>query len=142
MAELDAAAPVDERFDDPRRSFIAALDRGDAVAAASVYASDGRLLLPSTTPLDGRPSIEAFWRTGLDAGLAALELVPDSIDPQQTFACEVGAYTLRSAPAHEASVSEHGRYLIVHRLEQDGTWRRALELYSPDHEAAENEPRT
>jgi ketosteroid isomerase-like protein len=136
MDDLHAATPLDERFDDPRRSFIAALDRGDAAAAARVYASDGRLLLPMTTPLDGRSSIEAFWRAGLEAGMSGLELVPHSINPDAAFACEVGAYTLRSSPRDEAPVTEHGRYLIVHRLDGDGAWRRALEMYAPEPRSA------
>ena len=132
MDEQAIAAPPGERFDGPRRAFAAALERGDPTAAAEAYAADGRLLLPAIEPLDGRQSIEAFWRAGLEAGMASLEFVPQSMNFDATFACEVGAYTLESAPRDEARVTERGRYLIVHRLGPDGAWRRALEMYAPD----------
>lgn len=136
------APPSDEQLEGARQTFVAALGRGDPAAAAMVYAEDGRLLLPSTAPLDGRPSIEAFWRAGLEAGMASLELIPYSVNVDATFACELGAYTLLSTPRDEARVTEHGRYLIVHRLDPDGVWRRALEVYAPNHEAGVRSPRT
>jgi ketosteroid isomerase-like protein len=132
MGEQRTGGRRDGPFEAPRQAFLDALERRDPAAAAEAYAADGRLLLPSTTPLDGRPSIEAFWRAGLDAGMAGLELDPQSINPDAAFACEVGSYTLRSTPRDEAAVTEHGRYLIVHRLDGDGTWRRALEVWAPE----------
>jgi ketosteroid isomerase-like protein len=131
MNEQALASPVDERFEASRQSFVAALERGDTAAAALVYAADGRLLVPSTRPLDGRGAIEAFWRAGIEAGMSDLEFVPRTFDLEATFACEVGDYTLRAAPRDEGQVVERGRYLIVHRLEPDGSWRRALEVYAP-----------
>jgi ketosteroid isomerase-like protein len=135
MDERAVASPTDSRFEGPRRAFIAALQRGDAAAAARVYAAEGRLLLPATSPLDGRSAIEAFWRAGLDAGMSELELAPRTFDVDATFACEVGDYVLHATPRDEGAVTERGRYLIVHRLEPDGAWRRALEMYAPEHRA-------
>lgn len=126
------AALPGELIEGSRLEFADALRRGDPEAAARVYAADGRLLLPSAGPLDGRGSIEAFWRAGLDAGMSRFELTPESMRLDPSFACEVGAYTIESAPRDEAPQVEHGRYLIVHRLEPDGTWRRALEVYDPE----------
>jgi ketosteroid isomerase-like protein len=134
MDEVAVAAPREGPFEESRRAFLAALERGDPGMAAQVYASDARLLVPSAAPLDGRPSIEAFWRAGIDAGMCSLEMVPETINVDTTFACEVGAYTLESAPLHETRVTEHGRYIVVQRLEADGTWRRALEMYAPQHD--------
>jgi uncharacterized protein (TIGR02246 family) len=135
MDERTVIAPLHEHFDGARRAFRAALEKRDPAKAAEAYAMDGRLLLPSTSPLDGRPSIEAFWRAGIDAGMSSIDLEPQAVNVDSTFACEVGAYTLESSPRDEARVTEHGRYLIVHRLDADGTWRRALEVYSPDSQA-------
>jgi ketosteroid isomerase-like protein len=100
-----------------------------------VYAADGRLLLPSSAPLDGRPAIEAFWRAGLDAGMVSINLAPRSVEADSTFACEVGRYTLHAEPRDERPVIEEGGYLIVHRVQADGGWLRALEVYSPDADA-------
>jgi ketosteroid isomerase-like protein len=135
MDEQAVAPPPGSTFEGSRQAFIAALERGDATAAAQVYAAEGRLLLPATGPLDGRSAIEAFWRAGLDAGMSELQLEPRTFDLDPAFACEVGDYVLHSSPRDEGEVTERGRYLIVHRLEPDGAWRRALEMYAPEHRA-------
>jgi len=132
MDERPIATPADESLAGSRRAFAAALEQGDPGAAARAYAVDGRLLLPATTPLDGRDSIEAFWRAGIEAGMASLRQTPLTINEDRTFACELGTYTLESRPRDEPRVTERGRYLIVHRLEADGAWRRALELFAPE----------
>ena len=54
-------------------AFAAALARGDARAASGAYAEDATLLPPLAGPVRGRDAIAAFWRTGLEAGIAAVE---------------------------------------------------------------------
>jgi ketosteroid isomerase-like protein len=135
MDEPALAVPPDSCLEDARRKFEVALERGDARSAAEVYAADGRLLLPESRALDGRDSIEAFWRAGLDAGMSAITLQPESIQIDASFACEVGSYLLCTKPRHESPATDRGRYLIVHRVDPDGTWRRALEVFAPAGES-------
>src|SRR5512143_1571884 len=118
-------------LDDLRAAFTEALDRGDAQAAVQVYADDARVLLPSSRPMDGRAAIEAFWRAGLESGMSGIVLQPALVDAQTSFGCEIGRYVLRAAPRDEATVEEEGGYLIVHRRDADGAWRRALEIFEP-----------
>jgi uncharacterized protein (TIGR02246 family) len=118
-------------FDALRSAFIEALGRGDAEAAVQVYANDARMLLPATGPMDGRAAIQAFWRAGLESGMTGLTLEPTLLDGEMAFACEIGRYVLHAKPQHEAAVVEEGRYLIVHRQDATGAWRRALEIFEP-----------
>ena len=116
-----------------RRSFMAALRRGDALAAASAYTDDARLLAPSAELLAGRASIARFWQAGIDAGVDSIELhaLDLEVQPGGDTALEIGRYVLRlTSPSGEAVV-DRGRYLLVYRREVDGAWRRAAETFNP-----------
>lgn len=131
-ATTHSIVPTDE-IGAARQAFIAALRRGDAVAAASAYTADARLLAPSSELLLGRPSIARFWQAGIDAGVDSIELhaLDIEVEPGGGTACEIGRYVLRlTSPAGE-SVVDRGRYLLVYRREPDGTWRRAAETFNP-----------
>ena len=100
-----------------RAGFVAALRDGDAAAAAA--ADDARLLPPSTEPLKGREAITAFWRAGVEAGIA------------DGLAYEIGRDAMRLQPAGGAMVVDRGSYVLVHARQTDGSWRRAVEMFSP-----------
>jgi uncharacterized protein (TIGR02246 family) len=124
----DAVADIDRS----RLAFASALGAGDAEAAAAIYADDATLLAPAADVLHGRPAIERFWRTGVETGIEQVELVVIDLQQRGDVVFEVGRYALHVAPETGAPVVDRGRYLVVHRVEADGRWRRAAEMFSPD----------
>lgn len=124
----DAAAAIGRS----RLAFESALSSGDAKAAAEIYADDATLLAPAADVLHGRSAIERFWRTGVETGIELVELVVLELQQRGGIAFEVGRYALHLAPETGGPVVDRGRYLIVHRAEADGRWRRAAEMFSPD----------
>ncbi len=127
-ASVAAIASIDEA----RLAFEVALRSGDAAAAASIYADDATLVAPAADVLHGRPAIERFWRTGVETGIEQVELVVLQLQQRGEVAFEVGRYALFLAPESGVAVTDRGRYLVVHRVEADGRWRRAAEMFSPD----------
>jgi uncharacterized protein (TIGR02246 family) len=115
-----------------RADFVVALRGGDAAAASAVYADDAQLLAPSAEVFAGRDAIAAFWQAGLEAGIAEVELEELTLTGGESIAWEVGRYTLRLEPADEKPVVDRGKYLLVHEKQQDGSWRRAVEMFNPD----------
>ena len=115
-----------------RRAFEDALLLGDAPAAAALYADDATLLAPGLDVLRGRPAIERFWRSGVDSGVRAVEVVVLDLRQRGEVALEVGEYALHVALEAGGSLVDRGRYLIVHQQGADGHWRRAAEMFSPD----------
>jgi uncharacterized protein (TIGR02246 family) len=114
-----------------RTAFVAALNEGDASAAAVAYAEDARMLAPSADLLEGRDAIGAFWRAGLEAGIADVEL--DVIEVAHAeVAYELGRYALSLQPADGAAIVDRGKYLLIHARQADGSWRRAVEMFGPD----------
>jgi uncharacterized protein (TIGR02246 family) len=126
------AGSLAEQILESRLGFIAALDRGDADGVAALYTEDARLLPPSAELLRGRDSVRAFWQAGVEAGIERIELETLEVQPQAGLAYEIGRYALRLTPQGGKAIIDRGRYLLVHRLESDGTWRRAVEMFHPD----------
>jgi uncharacterized protein (TIGR02246 family) len=112
-------------------TFAAALQDGDPRAASAVYAENATMLAPSAELLSGRQAIAAFWSAGVEAGISGVELTSIELERNSGLAYEIGRYTL-SLRSPEGTVVDHGKYLIVHALQADGSWRRAAEMFSPD----------
>jgi uncharacterized protein (TIGR02246 family) len=109
-------------------TLVDALARGDAAAAAALYADDGRLLTSAAELLSGRGEIEEYWRTGIAFGLSRLDLQPIELRVTGRVAVEIGRYAVA---LHADGVAEHGKYLVLHRLQPDGTWRRGVDVFNP-----------
>lgn len=133
MPEESVAAPTSE-IDDARSGFISAVRRGDVHAAAAFYTEDARLLAPSSETLIGPVAIARFWQAGFEAGVEGIDLECERVElePGGALAYELGRYVLRLQPMDGDAVIERGRYVLVHRREADGTWRRAVETFNPD----------
>ena len=136
MDALDApatqAAEITARIDQSRLDFAAALRAGNATAAAAIYAEDATLLAPASELLQGRPAIERFWRTGVETGIADVELVCRDLRYRGDVAFEVGDYVLHLTAETGGPIVDRGRYLVVHRVDADGHWRRAAEMFNPN----------
>jgi ketosteroid isomerase-like protein len=114
-----------------RNLFADAVRRGDAQTAASVYSADARLLPPSTSPMVGRDEIQAYWQAGIDAGVAEIALSASDVDQNEGLAYETGSYFIRLAGSDGARVVERGHYVQVYQRQADGSWQRAVEIFSP-----------
>jgi len=119
-----------------RLALTDALARGDAPAAADLYAYDGKLLSPSAELIRGRLDIEAYWSAGIAFGLSCLELDPFDVEVADGLAIEIGRYVLAVAREGDVRARESGKYLVFHRQDGDGRWRRAVDVFNPDVPAA------
>jgi len=117
-------------------AFVAALAAGDAASASAAYADDARLLPPASGPVLGRAAIERFWRAGVDSGIAEVELEAQELDGSDGIAFEFGCYALHVRPPGGAAVVDRGTYVLVHERQDDGAWRRAVEMFSPSEPPA------
>jgi ketosteroid isomerase-like protein len=133
----DVATPVRhppdvDGIEETRAAFVAALAGGDARAASAAYTGDARLLPPAAGVLRGRSAIQAFWQAGLDAGMLGAELETIEVGERSELAFEIGRYSLRLRPAEGGGeVVDRGTYVHVHERQPDGSWQRAVEMFSP-----------
>lgn len=113
-------------------AFVAAIAAGDAQAAAGPYSRSARLLAPAIDPIEGRTAIAEFWRAGIDAGIRDVARVPLRLEHHGSVAFEFGRYEIRVDPSDGSPLVDRGRYLLVHELQDDGSWQWAVEMFTPD----------
>lgn len=130
---------VGELIAESRDAFAGAVARGDAPAAASMYAEDASLLPPAADLLRGRAAIERFWQAGIDAGVAAIHLEPEILHADADVAVDIGRYEMRLESERADWVTDRGRYLAVLRRAAEGTWRRVVEVLTPDAHSPNDE---
>lgn len=124
--------PADGLIAEARTAFLAALRRGDAEAASTVYTDGARLLAPSAELFEGRAAIAAFWGAGLEAGICGVEVEALELERNGNVAYEIGRYALRVEPQEGSTVVDRGKYVLVHERQGDGSWLRAGETFNPD----------
>ena len=112
-----------------RRTFAAALRRGDAAAASSLYTDDAWLLAPAAAPIRGRGAIEQYWQAGVDAGV---KRGAQARDDRNEGKLAYGSGATRSRSDAKAREADRGDYLLVHERQDDGSWRWAVEMFNPD----------
>jgi ketosteroid isomerase-like protein len=123
--------PLAQALAETRATFVAALSRADSEALAALYTVDATLLPPAAAPINGRGAIRRFWQAGLDAGIVAIHLEPSRLDQDTRFAYELGSYELRLEPAASNTIVDHGNYVLVHLRQDDGSWLRRVEIFTP-----------
>jgi uncharacterized protein (TIGR02246 family) len=120
-----------ERIQQATFTLADALVSGDPVAAAALYTDDGRLLTPAAELIAGRREIEAYWRAGIGVGLAGVELRMLELQLGRELAIEIGRDVF-AVDGDGGTVAERGKYLVLHRRQPDGSWRRAVDVFNPD----------
>lgn len=113
------------------RDFAAALNAGDAKAAAAAYTEDAVLIPPGEDIVRGRANIEAYWRAALEEG-GMRDASVETIDARSSgdLGYEVGTFVLTvNGPDGEAIV-DSGRYVELLRLESDGKWYSTLGFWN------------
>jgi uncharacterized protein (TIGR02246 family) len=121
-----------EQVGSTRLAFVDAVRARNATALAAFYTDDARLLAPSAELLRGREAIEQFWRAGLESGVSRVILQALETRPMGSHAYEIGRYELDVQAADGTHVLDRGRYLVLHRRDTDGAWRREVEMFHPE----------
>ena len=106
-------------------AFGEALEKGDAAAAASLYGAGARLLPPGMPAVSG-PAIQEFWQGAMDSGMSGGSLETVSFEEHGDVAVEEGEYTMQSG----GEVVDHGKYVVVHRRQDDGSWKMGLDIWN------------
>jgi ketosteroid isomerase-like protein len=119
--------------------FLEELARGDAAAAAAVYAEGAILLPPTGEVIRGRKAIESFWRSGIEIGVRSIELERLEHSEADRLLYELGRYQMLVHRAEHEPKLERGAYVLLHRQEPDGSWRRAVDMFTT---APSDSPRT
>lgn len=116
------------------------LVQGDAGSAASVYADDAALLAPTADLIHGQAEIERYWRAGISLGFSSVEFESEVLETVGDRVVEIGRYAVSVGGAHTEAGADRGIYVVLHLRSADGSWRRAVDVFSPDEPATAGRP--
>jgi uncharacterized protein (TIGR02246 family) len=102
----------------------------DAAALASLYADNGKFLPPGMEPCEGRVEIRAAMQQLFDMGASSLDVEPLDIREAGELTIEYGRYTLGIEPEGADSVTQVGKYVIVHEPQGDGSTKIAFDIFN------------
>jgi uncharacterized protein (TIGR02246 family) len=101
-----------------------------AQVAEGAYAPDAVVLPPDQPPLRGRAAIATFWQGMFQAGLREAPLTIEQVETSGDLASEIGTYALTLQPDGTAAMVLHGKYLVVHQRQADGSWKIIADMFS------------
>lgn len=118
-----------EAIEAANRSWEAAYNSGDAAGLAALYTSDGALLPPGGTRVEGRQAITDFWAGAMASGLANVRLETVELEVLGDFATNVGNLAA-TVPAEDGStVPVTGKFIVVWKRDGD-TWRLHRDIWN------------
>ncbi|HKP18621.1 MAG TPA: SgcJ/EcaC family oxidoreductase [Gaiellaceae bacterium] len=101
----------------------------DAEALSRIYHEDARFLPPNMAPFEGRPAIRQAFQQLLDMGVRSVDLEPIDVREAADLTIEYGRYTLGLETGDGQTVSDVGKYLVVHET-RDGTTRISYDIFN------------
>jgi len=120
VAEVDAVA----------QAFHDGVANQDAAALTRIYHDDARFLAPGMEPAEGRQAIQAAWQQLLDVGARSVDLEPIDVREAGDLTVEYGRYVLELQPAGGESMTDVGKYLVVHETREDGSTKILLDCFN------------
>jgi uncharacterized protein (TIGR02246 family) len=107
--------------------FVAAFNKGDAAAIATMYTNDAVVLPPGSDMVKGKTAIEAFWKKSAEQ-LGDMKLTTVDVKPLGTSAArEIGTFTLKTKAQPPQDVP--GKYVVVwHKIGPD--WKLGTDIWN------------
>ena len=107
------------------QKFMDALGRGDSAPTASVYHSEGVILVPNMEPVSGN-GIIAFHSGGIKAGISRIVVATTELWGDDSNVFEMGTYELLGK---DKAVMDKGKYMVVWRQE-NGEWKMYRDMWN------------
>lgn len=125
-----AAQSAREDIEAALTKFTGAFNSGNAAAVGQMYTEDAAVLPPDGKRVDGRKGVEEFWQGAIKGGMKNLTLKALEVEESANLAYEVGAFTLDVPSKGGALSTVAGKYLVVWKKGDDGTWRLHRDIWN------------
>lgn len=129
-ANTRGTAAVRTQIEQATARFSEAFNRGDAAALAAMYDTGAVVLAPNAPPMRGRQNIQAFWAGARQQGFRTLELAVGSVEVIGNHAIDLGTYTMVIQPPGQAETTDRGKYMVLWRRQEDGSWKLYRDMFN------------
>ena len=126
------AAVVKMQIEQNNALFSDALAAGDAAALAALYTPNAVLLPPDAVTVTGKAAIEEFWTAVIASGAKGVRLTTLQLDGADDIAYEIGSALLTVQPEGQDPMEVPGKYIVVWKKGEDGTWRLHADIWNTD----------
>ena len=92
------------------------------------YAEEAQLLLPHQRPVVGQPAIQEVFEALFGDGLRDLVLQTTKVEVSGDLAYGIGIYKMTLTVASGAETQDEGKYVVIYRRQQSGTWRAVADI--------------
>jgi uncharacterized protein (TIGR02246 family) len=106
-------------------AFAAAINAGDAAAAAELWIEDAAIVQPDGETVRGRPAVARALQTLVDNGVR-MEIDVSKVFVAGDAAMVVGALTLNGSDGEREPFAQRSSSVVVYRREPSG-WRIAID---------------
>jgi len=131
LGQAPKANPLRAHLEKMGKDFADAYNRGDDKTVAAFYADDAVVLPPDSDFVKGRPAIEAFWKSGHEAGMKNIRLEIVDIESDGKYVVETGKAIADIQPAGQAAATPQSfKYVVVWKKQKDGSWKIYRDIYN------------
>ena len=118
----DATTEARNAIEQANARFTKEFEQHNAAAIAAMYTEDAVVLPPGQEMVKGRPAIEQFWKSTMNAGVKSAVLTTLDVTISGDMAVEVGTVELTIAPEGKPATKSFAKYLVVWKRE-GGAWK-------------------
>jgi ketosteroid isomerase-like protein len=114
------------------QAFHDGIKNQDAVALSKLYHEDAKFMPPNMPVCDGGSAIQAAMQGLMDVGARSLDLETIETRDEGMVTLEYGRYTLGIEPPGAPSVTDTGKYIVVHETRPDGSTKILYDIFNSD----------
>ena len=103
---------------------------GDVEALVSLYEEEAKFLPPNMGPAEGPREIRAAMQGLLDMGARSLDVEPLGVEETGEITIEYGRYTLGLEIEGAGTITDVGKYVVIHRDQGDGSTKIAYDIFN------------
>ena len=134
VAVIPAATAVAEEADQAIRAqldrFEEAFNAGKGAEVGAFYTEDAIAFPPGSPRVEGREAIGKLWQSVIDSGAKDLQLEALEVgEGPDKMAYEVGRVMLTTADG-----PVEGKYIVIWKQDNDGTWRLHRDIWNMNAE--------
>jgi ketosteroid isomerase-like protein len=131
QSSSSASASARVAADAANKRFVDLYNKGDAAAAAKVYASDAIVMPPNGSPVNGQSAIAEFWQGAYKNGVRNVNLTTTEFETHGSYAHELGTYQLVVQGADGNVVArDNGKYMVLWKRNANGQWQWYRDIYN------------
>lgn len=133
VAQIPGGVEADEvrkAVEAANAEWVAAFNRGDAVAVAALYTEGATLMPPDREMVRGRQGIQEFWQGGIQRGLKDAVLTTVEVQADGNTAYKIGRVSLTVHAKDQAPKPISGKYVVVWKRQADGSWKLHVDIWN------------